>query len=211
MEDVLEVYQRPRDEARPLVCLDEFCKQLVEESRTPLPMEPGKPVRHDYEYVRRGCASAFLIHAPLEGRTGVHIGPDGRRTAVDYARALEHIAEVMYPAAEKILLVEDNLNTHGDASLYAAFLPEKARALAERFERHHTPKHGSWLNMAEIEISALTRTALPERIGSLEEFRERCRQAVARRNAEGCRTTWQFTNHEARLKLRHLYPSVQGG
>lgn len=211
MEDVLEVYQRPRDEARPLVCLDEFCKQLVEESRTPLPMAPGRPARHDYEYVRRGSASAFVIHAPLEGSCGVHIGPDGRRTAADYARALEYIAEVMYPGAERIVLVEDNLNTHGDASLYATFEPEKARALAEKFERHHTPKHGSWLNMAEIEISALTRTALPERIGSLEEFRERCRLAVERRNAEGRHTVWQFTNHDARIKLRHLYPSIQGG
>lgn len=211
MEDVLEVYERPRDGARPLVCLDEFCKQLVEESRTPLAMEPGRPARHDYEYIRRGCASAFVIHAPLEGSCGVYIGTDGRRTAMDYANALEHIAEVMFPAAEKIVLVEDNLNTHGDASLYAAFAPEKARALAERFERHHTPKHGSWLNMAEIEISALTRTGLPERIGSLAEFRERCGKAVVRRNEERCRTVWQFTNHQARTKLRHLYPSIQEG
>lgn len=211
MEDVLEVYQRPRDVKRPLVCLDEFCKQLVEESRTPLAMQAGKPVRHDYEYVRRGSASAFVIHAPLEGRSGVHIGPDGRRTAVDYAHALEYLAEVMFPDAEKIVLVEDNLNTHGDASLYAAFAPEKARALAERFERHHTPKHGSWLNMAEIEISAVTRTGLPERIASLKEFRERCYKTVARRNEEKCRTVWQFTNHEARIKLRHLYPSIQTG
>lgn len=211
MEDVLEVYQRPRDPARPLVCLDEFCKQLVEESREPVAMAAGQPARHDYEYVRRGCASAFLIHAPLEGMSGVHIGGDGRRTATDYAHALEYIAGVMFPAAAKIVLVEDNLNTHGDASLYAAFAPEKARALAERFERHHTPKHGSWLNMAEIEISALTRTGLPDRIASLEEFRERCQKAVASRNGGNCRTVWQFTNRQARTKLRHLYPSPQGG
>jgi hypothetical protein len=208
MEDVLEVYQRPRDVRHPLVCLDEFCKQLVDESRTPLKARPGQPERYDYEYVRKGCASAFVISAPLEGRREVYLGPEARRTTKDYARALEFIATKMFPKAETIILVEDNLNTHDDASLYATFSPAKARRLAARFERHHTPKHGSWLNIAESEIAALVRTGLPDRIGSKLEFRSKLSAVVRRRNKAQVGTNWQFTTKDARIKLKKLYPSI---
>ena len=208
MEDVLEVYHRPRNEQIPLVCVDEFCKQLVGEVRDPLPSRPGMPARYDSEYVRHGSASAFVIYAPLEGRREVYLGPEGRRTTQDYARALEFIATKMFPKAVKILLVEDNLNTHCEASLYATFPPEKARRLAQRFERHHTPKHGSWLNIAESEISALVRTGLPDRVETLTEFRRLLRAVVKRRNQTRSATDWQFTNEKARVKLKSLYPSI---
>jgi hypothetical protein len=209
MEDVLEVYQRPRNKRRPLVCLDEFCKQLLDEVTPPLPLRKGHPERYDYEYVRHGSTSAFVIHAPLEGRREVYIGKEGRRTKQDYARALEFVATKMFPTATKIVLVEDNLNTHDEASLYATFPPAKARRLAQRFERHHTPKHGSWLNIAESEISALVRTGLPDRIPTQKEFRRRLLAVVRRRNEAQISTNWQFTNKDARVKLRNLYPSTQ--
>lgn len=209
MEDVLEVYQRPRNKRRPLVCLDEFCKQLLDEVTPPLPLRKGHPERYDYEYVRHGSTSAFVIHAPLEGRREVYIGKEGRRTKQDYARALEFVATKMFPTATKIVLVEDNLNTHDEASLYATFPPAKARRLAQRFERHHTPKHGSWLNIAESEISALVRTGLPDRIPTQREFRRRLLAVVRRRNEAQISTNWQFTNKDARVKLRNLYPSPQ--
>jgi hypothetical protein len=209
MEDVLEVYQRPRNKRRPLVCLDEFCKQLLDEVTPPLPLRKGHPERYDYEYVRHGSTSAFVIHAPLEGRREVYIGKEGRRTKQDYARALEFVATNMFPTATKIVLVEDNLNTHDEASLYATFPPAKARRLAQRFERHHTPKHGSWLNIAESEISALVRTGLPDRIPTQREFRRRLLAVVRRRNEAQISTNWQFTNKDARVKLRNLYPSTQ--
>jgi hypothetical protein len=209
MEDVLEVYQRPRNKRRPLVCLDEFCKQLLEDVTERQPARPGKAERYDYEYIRHGSTSAFVLYAPLEGRREVYIGEEGRRTKQDYARALEFIAMKMFPKAEKIVLVEDNLNTHDESSLYATFSPAKARRLAQRFERHHTPKHGSWLNIAESEISALVRTGLPDRIATEKEFRQKLRAVVKRRNKVRASTTWQFTNKNARLKLRSLYPSLQ--
>jgi hypothetical protein len=209
MEDVLEVYQREREENRPLVCLDEFSKQLLGEVSEALPARPGLAARHDSEYVRHGSVSAFLIYAPLEGSREVYIGPDGRRTTQDYARVLEFIATRMFPNADKIVLVEDNLNTHCDASLYATFPPHKARELARRFERHHTPKHGSWLNIAESEISAIVRTGLAERIESKEDFRQQVHSVTKRRNNHKSKTNWQFTNEDARIKLRSLYPSIQ--
>ena len=195
MEDVLEVYQRPRDESSPLVCLDEFCKQLVEEVTEPQPARPGKAKRYDYEYIRHGSTSAFVIYAPLEGRREIYIGKEGRRTKRDYARALDYIATKIFPKAEKIVLVEDNLNTHDEASLYATFSPAKARRLAQRFERHHTPKHGSWLNIAESEISALVRTGLPDRIPTQKEFRQKLQAVARRRNSAQVSTNWQFTNN----------------
>jgi hypothetical protein len=207
MEEVLEVYQRARKANRPLVNLDEFCKQLLGEVNEPLPCRPGLRERYDYEYIRHGCASAFVIYAPLEGRRECYVGPDGRRTTQDYARALELIATGMFPKAEKIILVEDNLNTHGNHSLYATFPPKKARELAQRFERHHTPKHGSWLNIAESEIAAIVKTGLKPRIESLEEFRTQLQAVVKRRNGCNAKTNWQFTNKDARIKLRSLYPS----
>jgi hypothetical protein len=147
MEDVLDVYTRPHDPARPLVCLDETSKQLVAETRTPEPMQPGQPARHDYEYKRNGTANLFMLFAPLEGWR--HVEVTQRRTAVDYAKILRHLSDIHFPKAKKIVLVQDNLNTHTPASLYEAFDPTEARRIIERFEWHYTPKHGSWLNLAE--------------------------------------------------------------
>lgn len=208
MEDVLEVYSRPLDPNRPLVCLDEFCKQLLSEVSDPLPAAPGRPAREDYEYVREGCVSAFMIAMPLEGRREVFVGPEGRRTAIDYALALRHLAEVIHPAAERIVLVQDNLNTHGIPSLYEAFPPEEARRLASRFEVHYTPKHGSWLNIAEIEISVLTRACLNRRIPSQEIFLAEISAFLARKNAHPSPTRWRFSCEDARIKLASLYPHV---
>lgn len=208
MEDVLNVYQRPYDARYPVVCLDEFSKQLIKEKRIPIPAASGRPAREDSEYIREGSASAFLVYAPFEGIRAVHISEDGRRTARDYADVIEYIVDVMFPNAEIIILVEDNLNTHKDASLYENFPPEKARRLADKIERHHTPKHGSWLNIAEIEISALSRTTLPDRVESLDEFRRLCELGESRRNKEKAVTNWRFTNEDARIKLKKLYPSI---
>ena len=208
MEDVLEVYTRPPDEARPLVCLDEFAKQLLSETRTPIPAAPGRPARSDYEYVREGSVTGFMIAMPHAGKRDVFVGRDGRRTAKDFAACLDHIANRLLPGAEKIVLVMDNLNTHRTASLYEAFEPEKARALCERFEIHHTPKHGSWLNMAEIEIGLLARTCLDRRIASAGEFRTEVEAYLEWKNSNPKPIAWQFTNEQARVKLKALYPSV---
>lgn len=208
MEDVLEVYARPPREERPLVCLDEFAKQLLSETRGPLPAIPGHPTRQDYEYVREGSVSGFIIAMPHLGKRDVFVGEDGRRTAKDYAACLDHIANNIFPAAEKIILVMDNLNTHKEASLYEAFAPEKARALCERFEIHHTPKHGSWLNMAEIEIGVLARTCLDRRIGSVGEFKGEVDAYLKAKNGNPKPINWQFTNEKARIKLKSLYPSI---
>lgn len=213
MEDTLEVYHRPVDPARPLVCLDEFCKQLVSEVATPIAAQPrrgdrsGHPTRIDYEYVREGVVSGFMIASPHIGTRQVFIGKDGRRTALDYAEAIEFICDEMYPDAEKIVLVQDNLNTHKHASLYEKFGPEKARELCSRIEWHYTPKHGSWLNMAEIEISVLSRTGLSQRIPSLEEFRSIVKQNITARNLSPNPIRWTFDNEKARIKLHKLYPN----
>ncbi len=209
MEDVLDVYHRPRDERYPVVCHDEFCKQLLGELRKAQGVQPGQTARQDSEYVRHGSASAFVMYAPLEGRREVYLSENGTRTARDYAHALEFMATKMFPDAEKIILVEDNLNTHCDASLYATFSPEKARELAKRFERHHTPKHGSWLNIAESEISALVSTGLKDRIETYDEFRQQLAAVVQRRNHCEAKTNWQFSSEDARVKLHSLYPSLQ--
>lgn len=208
MEDVLEVYSRPLDPSRPVVCLDEFCKQLLSEVKAPLPAAPGRPAREDYEYVREGCVSAFMIAMPMEGRREVFIGPEGRRTARDYALALRHLAEVVHPRAERIVLVQDNLNTHCFASLYETFKPEEARRLASRFEVHYTPKHGSWLNMAEIEISVLSRGCLDRRIPSMQVFSKEIDAYITKKNQNPSPTRWRFTCADARIKLATLYPSI---
>lgn len=208
MEDVLEVYARPPQIERPLVCLDEFAKQLLSETREPLPVIAGSPARQDYEYVREGSASGFIIAMPHMGKRDVFVGEDGRRTAKDFAACLDHIANHVFPEAGKIILVMDNLNTHKEASLYEAFAPEKARALCERFEMHYTPKHGSWLNMAEIEIGLLTRTCLDRRIGSQEEFEKEVKAYLEFKNKNPKPINWQFTNEKARIKLKSLYPSI---
>jgi hypothetical protein len=164
MEDVLEVYSRPLDPEVPVLCVDEFCKQLLSETRAPLPAKPGVSAKYDYEYVREGSASAFMLSAPLLGQREVFIAEQARRTTEDFAHCLDYAATVMFPKAKKIVLVMDNLNTHALASLYATFDPSKAYELAQKFEIHYTPKHGSWLNIAEIEIAAMAKTCLSKRI-----------------------------------------------
>lgn len=209
MEDVLEVYRRPFDEKYPLVCLDEFCKQLLGEVATPLPPRSGTPARYDYEYIRKGSATAFMIYAPLVGKRKIFIAKNATRTKLDYAEALRLISEEMFPQAEKIILVEDNLNTHNDGSLYEAYEAPEAHRLAQRFERHHTPRHGSWLNIAESEISAVLRTSISARVESREEFEAQCDAAQTWRNQECRKTDWQFTCEDSRVKLKSLYPSFQ--
>jgi DDE superfamily endonuclease len=207
MEDVLEVYHRPYDEKRPQVCLDEASKQLVGETVKPLSPEPGQPERFDYEYVRHGTANLFMISEPLAGWR--HVMVTERRTAVDFAEVLRWVAEDVYPDAERIVLVMDNLNTHKLASLYEAFPPEQARRIAERFEVHHTPRHGSWLNVAEIELSVLVRQCLDRRIESQDELLKELEPWEVERNDREVGVKWRFTTADARIKLRRLYPAIE--
>jgi hypothetical protein len=207
MEDVLQVYHRPYDEKRPLVALDEASKQLVGEVVQPLPPEPGQPERFDYEYVRNGTTNLFMISEPLLGWRAVHVTQ--RRTAKDFAEVLRWLVEDVHADAEKVVLVMDNLNTHKLASLYEAFPPEQARRIAERLEIHHTPKHGSWLNVAEIELSVLARQCLDRRIASAEELRREVSAWEEERNERAVEVRWRFTTADARIKLHRLYPSLQ--
>jgi hypothetical protein len=206
MEDVLEVYHRPYDAKRPLVCLDEASKQLIGEIVTPIPARPGQPERFDYEYVRNGTGNLFMVSEPLLGWR--HVAVTERRTAKDYAEVLRWLAEDVHPDAAVIVLVQDNLNTHTFAALYEAFPPERARRLAERFEMHYTPKHGSWLNVAEIELSVLARQCLDRRIASAEELRREVGAWEEERNERAVEVRWRFTTAEARIKLHRLYPSL---
>lgn len=208
MEDILEVYQRPYDPLRPLVCLDEFSKQLLEHHSPPLPGRPGSVTKEDYEYIRHGSVTAFMLFAPLEGWRDVYTGPTGQRTALDYAEALRRLAEEVFPDAQKIIIVQDNLDTHTAASLYKAFPPERARALAERFEWHYTPKHGSWLNIAENEIGVFTRTVIPGRVGTMEEFSHQAKLGCDRRNDAKAKVKWTFTSKKARQKMKSTYPTI---
>lgn len=207
MEDVLEVYHRPYDEARPMVCLDEASKQLIGEVAEPIPAAPGRPRRVDYEYVRNGTANLFMASEPLLGWRAVRV--TDRRTAVDFAGFVAWLVEEIYGEAEKVVLVMDNLNTHKVASLYEAFPPERARAIAERLEIHHTPKHGSWLNMAEIELSVLAGQCLDRRIATREELEREVAAWEEDRNERTIGVNWRFTTADARIKLRHLYPATQ--
>src|SRR5512143_4040364 len=209
MEDVLEVYTRPYDPARPVVCLDEISKQLVAETRTPLPAEPGQPERVDYEYERRGMANLFLTCEPLAGRR--HVTVTEQRTAVDFAKEVRGLLEVRYPQAARVVLVMDNLNTHKPAALYQAFEPAVARALIERLEIHHTPKHGSWLNMAEIELSVLSRHGLDRRIPDADPLTREVAAWEQARNTHAQPVDWRFTTPDARLKLDFLYSLIQNG
>lgn len=209
MENILDVYQLPPDPLRPLVCVDEFCKQLLSEVTEPLEMEPGKIKKVDSEYCREGSATGFMIYAPLEGKREVVITENATRTKIDYANVMKFVSDEMFPEAEKIIIVEDNLNTHNDGSFYEAFEPQEARRLAKRFERHHTPKHGSWLNIAESEISALTRSSISDRVESREEFEAQCKSGVKIRNEKNAKTNWQFTAEDSRVKLKSLYPTFE--
>jgi hypothetical protein len=209
MEDVLEVYQRPYDPKRPQVCLDEQSRQLIRETRTPIPPSPGQPAREDYEYERNGTANLFMVFEPLAGRRRVTV--TDRRTKIDFAHVIRALVDEQYPEAEKIALVMDNLNTHKLSSLYEAFAPDEARRLIERLEVHHTPKHGSWLNMAETELSVLTKQCLDRRIGEKAELHSEVAAWEQRRNSAKCRVDWQFTTADARVKLKRLYPSIQTG
>jgi hypothetical protein len=204
MEDVLDVYHRPYDEKRPMICLDEASKQLIGEVIEPIPAEPGQPERYDYEYTRNGTANLFMVSEPLTGWR--HVEVTDRRTAVDFAELVRDLVEEVYPDAEKVVLVMDNLNTHKLASLYEAFPPEQARRIAERLEIHHTPKHGSWLNMAEIELSVLARQCLDRRIETREELEREVAAWEEERNERGVEIRWRFTTADARIKLRRLYP-----
>ncbi len=209
MEDVLEVYTRPHDPACPVVCLDEIGKQWVAETRTPLPAEPGQPERVDYEYERRGTANLFMTFEPLTGQR--HVTVTDRRTAVDFAEEVKDLLEVRYPRAEKVVLVLDNLNTHKPAALYQAFEPAVARSLIDRLEIHHTPKHGSGLNRAEIELSVLSRQCLDRRIPDADTLTREVAAWEQARNANPRPVNWRFTTLNARIKLKRLYPSIQSG
>ncbi len=204
MEDVLAVHTRPHDPNRPLVCLDETSKQLVAETRAPMPVAPGLPARYDYEYKRNGVANLFMLFAPLEGWR--HVKPTARRTAIDYAHVLKELSDVHFPRAETIVVVQDNLNTHAPSSLYEAFPPDEARRIAERFEWHYTPKHGSWLNMAEAELSIPARQCLNRRIPDVPTLEQQVSAWLLRRNKHHVKADWRFTNQDARIKLKNLYP-----
>jgi transposase len=207
MEPVLDTYERPFDPDRPVVGVDEASVQLIEEVREPVPAAPGQPARVDYEYKRNGTANLFVVTQPLLGWREVVV--TDRRTAVDFAGFLKHLADDIYAEAEKITLVLDNLNTHTPASLYQAFEPAEAHRLAGRFEWVYTPKHGSWLNVAELEFAALRNQCLRRRIGSIEELRTEVEAWQDERNEREVVIDWQFTTEDARIKLRHLYPQNQ--
>jgi len=207
MEEVLDVYTRPHDPEKPLVCLDEGSKQLVSETRTPLPMTPGQPLRVDYEYERNGAANMFMLFAPLDGWR--HIEVTDRRTAIDYAKILKDLPDIHFPHAKKIALVQDNLNTHAKASLYEAFPPAEAKRLAERFEWNCTPKHGSWLNMAESELGVLASQCLDRRISDKETLTKEVAAWQDSRNKNHTKANWRFTTADARIKLKHLYPQFE--
>ena len=206
MEDVLEVYTRPYDPKRPQVCLDETSRQLLGEVTPPLPPAPGQVAKEDHEYVREGVVNLFLCCEPLRGWR--HVLVSDQRTRVDYAHCIQELVDVQFPEAEKIVVVQDNLNTHSPASLYEAFSPQEARRLTDKLEWHYTPKHGSWLDMAEIELSVLSRQCLDRRLADRETLEREVAAWEARRNA-ACRSIdWRFTTADARIKLKHLYPSI---
>ena len=209
MEDVLEVYQRPHESKRPLVCLGEACKQLTASAREPLAARPGQVERTDYEYVRHGQANLFMLFAPLEVWREVLVRQT--RNASDYAHTLRHLIDGCFPEADKIVLIQDNLSTHQLSSLYQTFAPAEALRLAQKLEIHYTPVHGSWLNMAEIELSVLAKQCLAEHVNSVETLGEDVRLWADERNDHKNTVNWRFTTADARIKLKRLYPSVLPG
>ena len=201
---MLDVYQRPYDPLLPVVCIDETNKQMIKETR--IPCVPGQPEKVDCVYERNGVADVFMIFEPLAGKRQTIVSET--RTSVDYAEVLKYTSDVMYPYAEKIILVNDNLNTHTPASLYKAFPPEDAHRLANRFEWHYTPKHASWLDMAELEIGIMSRQALAKPLPDMDSFKNQIKAWTLRRNMECSKVNWQFTASDARIKLKRLYPTI---
>jgi len=206
MEDTLEVYKRPYDESYPLVCMDESRKQHIKDTRTPIPAKPGTVARYDTEYERNGVSNVFMFFEPLQGKRYVEV--TDQRTAVDWAHQIRNLVDVHYPYAKRITLVMDNLNTHTGASLYKAFEPKEARRILEKLEIHYTPKHGSWLNMAEIELSILSRQCMDRRIPDQEILIKEISAWQEKRNAIARPMEWRFTTEDARIKLKKLYPTL---
>lgn len=209
MEDVLDLYCAPYDPRRPVVCMDETSKQLVGETRVPVPPAPDRPARYDYEYERRGTANVFLFTEPLGGWRQANVTE--RRTRVDWAYQMRHLLDEEYPEADLVRVVLDNLNTHSIASLYEAFEPAEARRLARRLELHPTPKHGSWLNVAELELGVLGRQCLDRRMGEAAFVQQESAAWALDRNRHQTGVDWRFTTADARIKLKHLYPQIQMG
>ena len=206
MEDVLDLYACPEDPGRPVVCVDETSKQHLQEVRPPLPLKVGKPYRYDPEYKRNGVSNLFMIFAPLLGFR--HVEVTDHRTSIDFAHICRDIVDIHFPDAEKVMLVCDNLNTHRSASLYKAFETDEADRIAEKLQFHYTPKHGSWLNMAEIEFSVLRRQCLSRRIGDQQTLKREVLAWQHRRNQQRACVKWRFTTDDARIKLKKLYPST---
>jgi len=207
MEDVLEVYKLPYDANRPVLCMDEMPKQLLADKQEPRPCQAGKPARQDYEYKRNGVADLFMVFEPLQGKRFVEVTE--KRRKIEWATVMKQVSDVLYPQAEKIVVVLDNLNTHTPSAFYETFVPEEARRLAERFEFHFTPKHGSWLNMAEIELSALVRQCLDRCLPDIQILTQEVQAWQQQRNDEVVKVLWQFKSTDARIKLKHLYPQIQ--
>ena len=206
MEDVLDLYHEPYDPQRPVVCFDEGTKQLIGETRVPLPMRPGEPARYDYEYERHGTCNLFMLFEPLQGWR--HVDVTDRRTKIDYAYCLKDLVDLHYPDAECIRVVQDNLNTHQPAALYEAFAPAEAHRILQRLEFHYTPKHGSWLNMAEIELNVLASQCLDRRLAHKQTLTTEVAAWEQERNQRIATVNWQFTTPDARIKLKSLYPSI---
>ena len=206
MEDTLEVYKRPYNPAYPVICMDESSKQQIREIRSPIPLEPGRGERYDTEYERNGVSNMFMFFEPLAGRR--HVAVTDTRTALDWADQIRDLVDVRYPEVERLTLVRDNLNTHAGASLYKAFEPQEARRILQRLDLHYTPKHGSWLNMAEIELSILSRQCLDRRIADQQTLKDDINAWVNRRNSHAEPMNWRFTTEDARIKLKRLYPTI---
>jgi transposase len=206
MEDILALYTQPEDPRRPLVCMDEVPKQLISEVREPRLAQPGQPLRVDYEYQRHGVANLFMFFEPFRGQR--HVKVTDTRTRWDWAEAMRELSDEIYPEAEKIIVVLDNLNIHTPAAFYLAFEPEEARRLVNRFEFHFTPKHGSWLNMAEIELSVLSRQCIKGRIPDEQTLRQEVQAWESDRNSKVVKVDWRFTTADARIKLKRLYPKI---
>jgi len=206
MEDLLTLYTQPEDPQRPLVCMDEVPKQLISDVRDPLPAQPEQPLRVDFEYKRNGVANLFMFFEPFQGQR--HVKVTDTRTRLDWAKAMRELSDEIHPEAEKIIVVLDNLNTHTPAAFYLAFEPDEARRLVDRFEFHFTPKHGSWLNMAEIELSVLSRQCIRRRIPDEQTLRHQVRAWVTDRNSKFVKVDWRFSTADARIKLKSLYPKI---